>query len=100
MSFLGRRGALVALIVVALVAVGCGEVVIDDVKTEGAIEKSLKPRFGKRLTGVDCPEDVEVKKGNTFECALTLTDGKEEAAKLKILNDDADVEMVDIVPRG
>jgi hypothetical protein len=100
MSFLGRYGALAALMVAAVVVAGCGETVIDDVKTEAAIEKNLKPTFGKRLTGVDCPENVEVKKGNIFECALTLTDGKEEAVKLKILNDNADVEMIDLVPGG
>lgn len=99
MSFFGRYGALAALIVVALVAVGCGETVIDDVKTEDAIERELEKSLGE-ISSVDCPSDVEVKAGTAFECTVTKAGGKEETVKLKILNEDADVEMVDLVPRG
>jgi uncharacterized protein DUF4333 len=99
MSFLGRYGVLAALVVVALLVVGCGETVIDDVKTEDAIEKNLRASFGERLSKVECPSGVEVKTGTTFDCAVKRSDGTEETVKLKILNEDADVEMVKLVPR-
>jgi hypothetical protein len=46
MSSLGRFAALAALALAALLAVGCGETVIDDVKTEEAIEQNLKSSVG------------------------------------------------------
>lgn len=100
MSFLGRYGALGALAIVALVAVGCGETVIDDVKTEGAIKDNLSSSLDKRISAVECPSDVEVTPGDTFDCTVKLSDGKEETVKLKILNEDADVELVELAPRG
>jgi hypothetical protein len=93
MSWLGRFGAVAALLAVAFLAVGCGETVIDAVKTEAAIEQNLESSLGRKVSSVDCPSDVEVKAGASFDCAVTLTSGKHETATLKIINDDADVEV-------
>jgi hypothetical protein len=98
MSWLGRTGAVAALLAVAFLAVGCGETVIDDAKTEAAIEDNLQKSLGKKVSSVDCPSDVEVKAGASFDCAVTLNDGKEETASLKIINDDADVEVTNLQP--
>jgi ABC-type phosphate/phosphonate transport system substrate-binding protein len=93
MSWLSRSGAVAALLAVAFLAIGCGETVIDDAKTEAAIEQNLKSSLNKKVSSVDCPSDIEVKAGASFECAVTLTSGKHETATLKIINDDADVEV-------
>jgi NAD(P)H-hydrate repair Nnr-like enzyme with NAD(P)H-hydrate epimerase domain len=80
------------------IAVGCGETVIDDVKTEDAIEQNLEDSLGKKVTEVDCPSGVEVEAGASFDCKVTLSGGKRETATLKILNEDADVEVTDLQP--
>lgn len=98
MSFLGRSGVLAALIFAALFAAGCGETVIDDAKTEAAIEDNLGKSLGKKVSSVDCPGGVEVKTGESFDCTVTLSGGKRETASLKILNEDADVEVTDLQP--
>lgn len=98
MSLLARCSALAALALAAFLAVGCGETVIDDVKTEGAIEQNLEDSLGKRVTSVDCPSGVEVEAGKSFDCAVVLAGGKGETATLKILNEDADVEVTDLKP--
>jgi NAD(P)H-hydrate repair Nnr-like enzyme with NAD(P)H-hydrate epimerase domain len=98
MKLPARFGALVALLPVAFLALGCGETVIDDVKTEGAIEQNLEDSLGKRVTSVDCPSGVEVEAGKSFDCAVVLAGGKGETATLKILNEDADVEVTDLKP--
>jgi len=95
---LGRSGALAALALAAFLAVGCGETVIDDAKTEAAIEQNLKNSVGQKVSSVDCPSDVEVKAGTTFDCAVSLAGGKGETATLKIINSDADVEVTDLRP--
>ncbi|MET0306959.1 MAG: DUF4333 domain-containing protein [Solirubrobacterales bacterium] len=79
-------------------AVGCGGTVIDDAKTEAAIEQNLEDSVGQKVSKVDCPSGVEVEPDATFDCTVTLADGKEETATLKILNEDADVEVTDLSP--
>jgi len=98
MSLLSRSGAVAALVLAAFLAVGCGETVIDDVKTEAAIEENLTKSVGQKVSSVDCPSGVEVEAGKTFDCAVVLEGGKKETATLKILNSDADVEVTDLKP--
>jgi NAD(P)H-hydrate repair Nnr-like enzyme with NAD(P)H-hydrate epimerase domain len=93
------RLAVVPLAALALAA-GCGETVIDDVKTEDAIEQNLKSSAGKKVTAVDCPSGVEVEADATFECTVTLAGGKEETATMKILNDAADIELTNLKAGG
>lgn len=97
MSFVGR-GTIAALVLAATVAAGCGETVIDDAKTEAAIEKNLEDSAGKKPTAVECPSGVEVVEGESFDCTVTLAGGKEETATMKILNEDADIELSDLKP--
>lgn len=104
MSTMGRSAASTALVIAVLGIPmfgmpGCGETVIDDGKTEGAIEQNLEDSLGKKVSSVDCPSGVEVDAGASFECAVTLTGGKEETVSLKIINDDADVEVTGLQPK-
>jgi hypothetical protein len=96
MSLLGRSAALAALALAAFLAVGCGETVIDDAKTEAAIEENLRKSVGQKVSSVECPSGVEVKSGKTFDCTVSLAGGKKETATLKILNSDADVEVTNL----
>jgi hypothetical protein len=96
MSLVGRLGALAGLALAAFFAGGCGETVIDASKTEAAIEQNLEKSVGQKVSSVDCPSDVEVKAGDTFDCTVHLAGGKEETTTLKIINSDADVEVTDL----
>jgi Domain of unknown function (DUF4333) len=96
MSRTGRIGATTALVLVAIAAVGCGKTVIDDAKTEAALEQNLEGSVGKKVTAVECPSGVEVEAGATFECTVELAGGKEETATLRIANEDADVEVTGV----
>lgn len=98
MSLFGRCGAFAALAFAAFLVAGCGETVIDSAKTEAAIEENLQKSVGQKVSSVECPSDVEVKAGKTFDCTVSLAGGKQETATLKILNSDADVEVTDLKP--
>lgn len=98
MRLLVRIGVVVALPLLVFLAVGCGETVIDDAKTEAAIEQNLEDSVGQKVSSVDCPSGVEVEPDTTFDCTVSLVGGKEETATLKILNEDADVEVTDLKP--
>jgi hypothetical protein len=98
MSFSGRHAVVLALVAVGLFAAGCGETVIDDAKTEDAIEQNVQSTVGLKVSSVDCPSDVKVETDTTFRCTVILDDGEEQTATLKILNEDADVEFLDLAP--
>ncbi len=94
MSFSGRFGAVCALIVIGVVAVGCGDTVIDATKTEEALQANLSKSLEEKVSAVECPSDQKVEAGATFTCKVKLPQGKEETATLKILNKDADVSVI------
>jgi hypothetical protein len=98
MSWSGRSVAIAVLLGVAFLAAGCGETVIDDTKTEAAIEENLQKSVGQKVSSVECPSGVEVKAGKTFDCTVSLAGGKQETVTLKILNSDADTELTDLKP--
>jgi uncharacterized protein DUF4333 len=98
MSRLSRCSMILAMVAAVFLAVGCGKTVIDDTKTEDAIEQNLEGSAGKEVTGVDCPSDVEVEPSATFNCTVSLAGGKEEVATMKILNEDADIELARLNP--
>lgn len=92
-----RSSVVVALIgVVALIVSGCGETVIDDQKTEGALKASLERSVHEKIKSVDCPADEKVEPGNSFTCAVDFLEGEEATATLKILNEEADVHVVNL----
>lgn len=94
-----RVGFALALAVAGLAFAACGETVIDETKAEDAVFADLES-LDVKVQSVDCPEDVEVEAGQSFECAVTVGgDRREATATLKILNDDADVRFVDFRPQ-
>lgn len=84
----------------ALAVAGCGKTVVDDAKTEDAIEAELESPSGAKIASVECPSGVEVEAGATFECTVRLAGGERETATLKIANEDADVELTRLEPDG
>jgi hypothetical protein len=94
-----RCFAATALLAIAFAAAGCGETVIDDVKTEGTIQSSLEKSLHAKIKAVDCPSDQKVEAGQTFTCTVIFSDGKQATATLKILNKDADISLVGLKPK-
>jgi hypothetical protein len=82
----------------ALLAAGCGETVLDKAKTEATLEQNVERATGRKVTSVDCPSDVAVKKGTTFECVVTFENGKRSVETVKIRNADADISAIDLRP--
>lgn len=97
-EWMTKLAFLAALAVAAAMvfALGCGDTVLDDAKTEAALEQNLQGAVGKKVTAVECPSGVEVEKGATFDCEVRLAGGGEQTATLKILNEDADVEVTNL----
>lgn len=66
---------------------------------EAQIEQDVEGATGRKVASVDCPSDVEVKKDMTFECVVSFENGKRSVETLKILNEDADVSVINLRPQ-
>ncbi len=75
---------------------GCGKTVVDDVKLEETLKDNVESSRGEKVKSVDCPTDIEVKAKAEFECTIIPEKGKKETAVLRIKNEDADIEVVEI----
>ncbi len=87
-----------ALALAAFLAPGCGGTEIDDAATADTVEQYLENSIGQKVSSVECPSGVEVESGETFSCEARLEDGATETVTLKILNEDADIEVAKIQP--
>ncbi len=100
MTHLGRRTFLavpvLALALAGFNLAGCGKTVVDDVKLEETLKDNVESSRGEKVKSVDCPTDIEVKAKAEFECTITPQKGKQETAVLRIKNEDADIEVVEI----
>jgi len=96
MSLFKFSGVVLGLIVAAVLVAGCGDTVIDATKTEEALEANLSKSLEEKVLAVDCPSDQKVEKGATFSCSVKLEKGEEQTATLKILNENADVSVINL----
>jgi hypothetical protein len=100
MGRLGRFGAVLGLVAASMLAVGCGETVLDPSKTEDALKASVGHSLETKVTSVDCPSGEKVEAGNTFTCSVKLSGGKEATATLEIVNKDADVHVIKLTEQA
>ncbi|MDX6609641.1 MAG: hypothetical protein QOF85_1566 [Solirubrobacterales bacterium] len=96
MSLSKYLSILLGLFAAAVLAIGCGETVIDATKTEEALEANLSKSLKEKVASVECPSDQKVEKGATFTCSVKLQKGEEQTATLKILNENADVSVTNL----
>lgn len=88
--------ALLGVVAIAFVVAGCGDTVLDSTKTEEQLQASLSESLGEKVTSVDCPSNIEVEKGKTFNCSVKMQKGEDQIVTLEIRNSDADVSVTDI----
>jgi Domain of unknown function (DUF4333) len=79
------------------VAVGCGTKKLNIDDAERTMSKRLGLQEGTKVK-VDCPEDVEIKKGDTFNCRATAEGKEPSTVKVTQLDDDGRVRF-EVVPR-
>jgi Domain of unknown function (DUF4333) len=87
-----------ALVAIALAAAGCGGTVIDREKVQEQVGESSEQARGSKVSSVECPSGVEVEAGATFTCSVKFASGKEETAKLKIRDKEADLDFEGLSP--
>jgi hypothetical protein len=98
--FVPARSALLLSLTALLaggVLVGCGAGdVVDDQKTEIALQFDIPEATGTEVKSVNCPSDVPVNVGTRFTCRVVAESGDEAVAELEIVNDDADLKVLSL----
>jgi Domain of unknown function (DUF4333) len=94
-----RTGAASAVALIALALSACGGTVIDEDKAEDAVKADVEQALDVKVESVDCPSDVDVEAGTSFDCTVEAANGLKATATLKILNEDADVRFVNLKPQ-
>ena len=89
---ISRTSTLIALLALAALVAGCGTKTLKKGEIEGFVEKTAKEQ-GVAVDSVDCPDDVEAKKGESFECKVKATGGKEADISVQQTSDDGNVRV-------
>ncbi len=73
-----------------MVAMGCGEKVIDATKVEDAINQDIQETgVAGQVKSVECPEDEPSEDGRRFDCTVIRTDGGTEAIPVVVTDGEA-----------
>ena len=80
-------GTAAAVACVALLGTGCGDKNLNTSKLENEIKTRLERQVGLRISSVDCPGDVKVKKGDTFNCKLKTSAGQSATVRVTQTDD-------------
>jgi hypothetical protein len=79
--------------VAALALASCGETTVDAAMGETFIRGVVVEQIGARVASVRCPDGVKAKKGGTFTCTVTGTDGSKGNVKVTQKSDDGALEV-------
>lgn len=79
---------LVLLALPALALAGCTNTEINSGKTETFLRDNVPG-----VSGASCPDGVEAKEGDTFECDLEYSDGRRAKVTVHIRNDEGRVSV-------
>ena len=74
MSMRSSSARLAAIAVLAIAAAACTKT-LDTDGLEGELQSQIEAQTDSTITSVDCPADVEVETGGTFECTAEEESG-------------------------
>lgn len=90
MSIRPRGGRLAAGVVLVLAAAACSKT-LDTDGLEGQLQAKIEAETDSTITSVDCPGDVKVEAGGTFECTAQEGSGATFTIEVTQTNDQGDV---------
>lgn len=88
--------AIAAVAAMAVAVAGCGEDTLEPQSAVDLINNSLK-QTGVEAESVECPDDVEAKEGETFDCDVTLPNGESGTFTIEIGKVEGDTASLRIV---
>ncbi len=86
-----RHGRLAAALVAGLLVMPACTAKLDTTKLEEQIAQGIQEQTGATGVTVDCPDDIEAKAGDEFECQATSDDGTNATVKVTQNDDQGNV---------
>lgn len=86
-----RHSILLSAVLLTLPLAACGSTSIDAEKGESRIKEEIEQVTSQTGTTVECPEDVDAKKGATFKCTAKGKDGTSLPVDVRQTDDDGNV---------
>jgi hypothetical protein len=77
-----------AALALAVPLAACGTETIDTGKVEDEVVKGIEEQTDARNVKVECPDDIEAKKGDTFECEVSATGSRGATVSVEQTSDD------------
>ena len=77
-------------VLLALALSGCGQKTLDTGAAEKAIADNIEKQIGDKPRRVTCPASIAAKKGRTFTCRVTRSDGRTIVVKAVQQDDKGD----------
>jgi hypothetical protein len=88
--------AIAAVAAMGIAVAGCGEDTLEPDSAVQLINNSLS-KTGVEAESVECPDDVEAKEGETFDCDVTLPNGESGTFTIEIGKVEGDTAELRIV---
>jgi hypothetical protein len=85
---------ILGLAAAALVAVGaaaCGKSELDSERAESEIRRGITRQTGIKVESVRCPNDIELRQGDTFRCVAVASDGQRARVEVTQRDDEGSV---------
>jgi hypothetical protein len=94
---MAKSAALIAVLAaLAAAGAGCGEDTLEPESAVDLVNKALNQQ-GVKAKSVECPDDVEAKEGQTFDCTVTLPNGNTGTFTIEIEKVESDTASLRIV---
>ena len=88
-----NRLLVLATAVLVVVSAGCTSVsMLDTEKLEGELRTQIEAQTTTVIESADCPDDVEIEQGGTFECTAVDTSGATYTIEVIQTDDQGNVE--------
>jgi hypothetical protein len=99
MSLRSRSVRLVAVAFLAIAAAACTKTLdTDGLETE--LQRQIEEETQRPITSVDCPEDVKVETGGSFDCTAEQEGGATLTIRVTQQNDQGSVEWIVVDATG
>jgi hypothetical protein len=81
----------IVLVLAAFGLAACGESKLDTDRAEAAIRSGITRQTGLKIDTVRCPDDVKARKGETFRCVATASNGQRARVEVTQRDDEGSV---------
>ncbi len=99
MSLRSRSVRLVAVAFLAIAAAACTKT-LDTDGLEAELQRQLEDQVESQITSVDCPEDVEVETGGSFDCTAEQEGGTTLTIRVTQQDDQGNVQWIIVDATG